>query len=545
MGSENYAWNKWEKTRDAFNDMIKRNAIEIKAITEDDSTDEDIAVDERPTDDSDHALGDRLPPPPQVIELPKPLQATEPLSATPCVTDGDANILLLDNRARSNNKGVEAINVVPPEALATALLPDFDAGTNHSQQTAHRKARRASCHELPHWPQNDAIDRGLARRLAEQGVTVRYNANDTVTVTEVDNPRDSYQGRREIPLRDDCVGLSSVVEPSPSPLLPGVPSPKVTPGRHKIGDDVLASGILSPVPIPEVEVKHLRAGGPSRCNSKRSSPVYMQHERLPQGVCPEPNTYRSYGVAPQLPEIPFKGFYDLTDKLERMGMTTQWATAIQYRDGEFEAAKRLLAPVIRHLTGEDYFFEFKVDAEWPRFWARTGMVYPPTKSKNCNVVLDAFGYRYSCDHKWSSGCLETAFIKREYAFSSTRSIYSLALSRGRHRIACNHSNCGNTTHSCPNEKIAKMHPAVDMYIRKEIRNNPKITYRKLEAGLAIHIRSATGLHCSFPRDGSRDTSAGTGKGGKSICTHQDTYQVVANNPHYRGRRTCLHLFGRI
>ena len=519
MGSQNYALQKSKKASDDCLETMRRTALEINAICASDSSDdesgasnkaevaarnrliqtltadkllrdtENASDDENSSDDDTNLVDDecatgsssndpnaRLTPPPDVLELSGPSMDTMNLYSPLRRYESDVSSALTDKRARSHDSGVEVVNVVPPEASAITRLPDFDAGSNHLQQAAFRKTRRAlwEDHE-PHLP---------------------------------------------------------IVEQSPSPIGEGVRSPAVTPGRHKIGDDVLASGIIQPVTIPEELVMHLRSGGRSRCKSKQSSPVYMQHGRLSHGSCPEPGTFRAYGVVPSFPIIPFKGFYDLTENLANLGIGAQWDNAEHYRYNEFEAARQLLAPVIRHLTGGDYFFEFKIEAECPKGWV--GGVYPPTNRRKSKVELGAFGYRYKCDHKCSSGCLETAAIYREYAFSSTRSIYSLELTRGRHRIACNHCNSGNTTQSGPKEKIAKMHPAVDMYIREAIRNNPKTTYRQLEAGLSTYLRSATGLHCSFPRDGGRHKSSGRGKGDKSICTHLKTYQVVAENPHYGG-----------
>ena len=112
--------------------------------------------------------------------------------------------------------------------------------------------------------------------------------------------------------------------------------------------------------------------------------------------------------------------------------------------------------------------------------------------------MAAFGVKYYCDHRWTSGCLEEAVIKREYAFDKVRAVYSLELSTGRHRMACNHATAKNTFTSAPGDVVAALHPAADMYLRKRLRANPKEVSRVLLSDLAQYLRRTTSLHCSYP-----------------------------------------------
>jgi len=239
---------------------------------------------------------------------------------------------------------------------------------------------------------------------------------------------------------------------------------------------------------------------------------------------------------------PYKGFYDLTLHLAKNFKCLQYETAAHYRETEFEWAKIILAPVIRQITGQDYFYRYMVDQAVPKDWFPNGASYPPRypatekmlakDPKAVGNLMKSFGYRYFCDHRWRCGCLETCTIRREYAFDPLKSVYSLELTSGRHRIVCNHYTTYNTSTSAKGEDIAGLHPAVDMFLRQTIRADPKITYGKIVVKLSTYLRVETGLHCSYPLAVDGNTNMLPCCRGRQHCTHAGTYAVAGANPHF-------------
>ena len=304
-----------------------------------------------------------------------------------------------------------------------------------------------------------------------------------------------------------------------------------------IGADVLASGVIPPTPMCESEVVS-RNG-----RDYKSSTVYVPHLRLDVGERPNASTYRSYGVPihADMPK-PYKGYYDLTTHIAKNFQRLEYETAAHYRDTEFEWAKKILAPVIRQITGQDHFYHYKVEQAVPKDWFPVGAPYPPRyaattkmKEKDPRSVgnqMKAFGYRFYCDHRWLCGCLETCTIRREYAFEPTKAVYSIELTSGRHRLVCNHLTTYNTTQSAKEEDVAGLHPAVDMFLRQTIRANRTVTFGEIQKQLVAYLRVETGLHCSYPLAVPNLTHFLPCCRGRHHCTHTLTYEVAGANPHF-------------
>jgi len=336
---------------------------------------------------------------------------------------------------------------------------------------------------------------------------------------------------RTTPLQHRVHHAASVVEISPE-------ANQATNVRQNIiGADVLASGVIPPTPICETEVA-FRKG-----RDIKSSAMYVQHLRLDVGECPKDYTYRSYGapIHADMPK-PYKGFYDLTAHFARKFERPEYDSASHYRDTEFEWAKVILAPVIRQITGQDYFYRYKVDQAVPKDWFPTGAPYPPrypatermlkNNPKAVGKQMKAFGYRYYCDHRWLCGCLETCTIRREYAFAPTKAVYSIELTSGRHRIVCNHLTTYNTTQSAKDEDVPWLHPAIDMFLRATIRADRNVTFGEIQKQLGTYLRKETGLHCSYPLAVAGVTHMLPCCRGRNHCTHAFTYEVTGANPHF-------------
>jgi hypothetical protein len=239
---------------------------------------------------------------------------------------------------------------------------------------------------------------------------------------------------------------------------------------------------------------------------------------------------------------PYKCFYDLTPHIARNFERLEYETAAHYRDTEFEWAKVILAPVIRQITGQDYFYRYLVEQAVPKDWFPIGAPYPPRyvaskkmKEKDPKAVgnpMKAFGYRFYCDHRWLCGCLETCTIRREYAFAPTEAVYSIELTTGRHRLVCNHLTTYNTTQSAKEEDVAGLHPAVDMFLRQTIRANRTVTFGEIQKQLVTYLRAETGLHCSYPLAEPGVTPMLPCSRGRHHCTHTMTYEVAGSNPHF-------------
>ena len=385
-------------------------------------------------------------------------------------------------------------HIVSPDPLSgtqeNPLMVDLDVEAFHKKRTRVRSNRRSDLVSAP------TVSPDIA---TSQHETLHFPRNSPGT----DLSRAFVRPRRS-------------PRPDKSPL--GIP------------EDVRMSGLIPLSALPADRVAAVRGS---------TVPNYSTHaalrvsEEAPWGSC------RQWGALPSecgRPPEPFKAYYDLTDHLEYRGVSGLHLTAQAFMENEFTAALELISPIIRDITGEDYFYGTDgssplVDQVTPQSWNSGKQPYPPRHTKR-RKSMAAFGVKYFCDHRWTSGCLETAVIKREYAFDKTRAIYSLELSTGRHRIACNHATAKTTFTSAPGDVVAALHPAADMYLRKRLRANPKVVSRDLLLELAQYLRRTTSLHCSYPVDDSV-VLQGSHRG-RNRCAHLQTLRLVSENEHFEG-----------
>ena len=109
-------------------------------------------------------------------------------------------------------------------------------------------------------------------------------------------------------------------------------------------------GLITPPALPEERVAGFR--GLTRS-------TYPKHAALSVGEAAPWGSCRQWGTLPAQcgkPPEPFKAYYDLTDQLELRGVSGVPLTAQAFMEKEFMAALELIAPIIRDITGEDYFY---------------------------------------------------------------------------------------------------------------------------------------------------------------------------------------------
>ena len=193
----------------------------------------------------------------------------------------------------------------------------------------------------------------------------------------------------------------------------------------------------------------------------RTQAFYQRHDDLSVGQIAPVGTCAQWRSATKVRTLPYKAYFDLTEELLHKGATGPWGTVQHFLRNAFGHAVALMAPIIRRVTNDEYFYTFLKDQQTTQGWSAAKQGYPPRHLVS-GKVMPAFGWKYFCDHRWTSGCLETAIIRREYKFAPNRAVYSLELSTGRHRMACNHAIAKNTSRSGPHEEVASLHPSTGL-----------------------------------------------------------------------------------
>ena len=263
---------------------------------------------------------------------------------------------------------------------------------------------------------------------------------------------------------------------------------------------------LNPVPV-EVCHPHFTAGYVKRCPGTPAGRLSLD----------DPEHGNSFHL------------YDLTAVLGGPHWQGRWSSTRKYFNEEFVVAVSKLAPAIRALTDADWFYRRLGEREKPGVW-NCGSAYPPMTPGG--ALRPRFGYRYQCDYSHVSGCGEWLEIFREHALYPDRPVYSITMSNGVHRHACNHCTTRVSERSNPLDVVPALHPAVVEFIRKAVRDRKgkaPLTYSVLEPDLKFHLQTAKYMHCDLPLPGREAYRAGRKADKKcTFCWHQDTYKCVAN-----------------
>ena len=220
--------------------------------------------------------------------------------------------------------------------------------------------------------------------------------------------------------------------------------------------------------------------------------------------------------------------YDLTGVLGGPDWQGRWSSTRKCFNEEFVVAVSKLAPVIRSLADADWFYRRLGEREKPGVW-KSGSPYPPVTPGG--ALRPRFGFRYLCDYSHVSGCGEWLEIFREHALYPDRAVYSITMSNGVHRHACNHCTTRGSDRSDPADSVPALHPAVVEFIRTEVRERkgkPPLTYSVLAPALKVHLQTAKYMHCGLPLPGKEAYRAGRKADKKcTLCWHQNTYEGVA------------------
>jgi hypothetical protein len=218
---------------------------------------------------------------------------------------------------------------------------------------------------------------------------------------------------------------------------------------------------------------------------------------------------------------------DLTADLQGMKPQIPFSTASQFFHLEYESAVALLRPFIEDLPGGKYFYKMLIYTHVPAVWTQASQGWPPVHPKGGRI--DQFGVRYHCDHFRTSGCPIKMVIMRDYAFDPDKDVYSICISKGHHRVACNHSpsyNCGGT-HQYP-----ALHPMIDMYLRLKVAAAPQGRHGYVLADIRVdlidHLRHTTALHCEYKHAGIQYDRNKDHK--LKICCHARNYEHYATLP---------------
>ena len=199
----------------------------------------------------------------------------------------------------------------------------------------------------------------------------------------------------------------------------------------------------------------------------------------------------------------------------------------------------MLEPEIRRMTQSDHFYLRLCKATsgqpgprgnqlQPRGWA-TCPVCPPCRVKS-ELPVKRFGFKVTCDQDIRCGCMEWLAIHRELQLFPDRPVYSVAMSNGVHRLACNHC-LRKTNDRCGAGKLPTLHPAVELHMRMKVRENYSSGHGALSAGtymplLLEHVRTKIFLHCSHRQPEENETRENTKN--QKVCWHADTHDYLAS-----------------
>ena len=258
-------------------------------------------------------------------------------------------------------------------------------------------------------------------------------------------------------------------------------------------------------------------------------PVEVVHHSRPR-VPYVPRDASSAGVEGELPDS--TTLYDCTHVVggfrsyKGLRSSAFWA-------GEFTRVVELLAPVVRHATQSDFFYNALSSMPTgnklqPRGWV-TSTSYPPRHARS-DKPIGRFGFRVVCDHTDRSGCDEWLEIHREYDLFPEAAVYSVTLSNGVHRLACNHCLARPNDQSAHGTEVPALHPAIELFMRVKVREcaeggHPRITMTRMLPMIGRHLRETSFLHCGR-RLPEPDESMSVAKK-KGACTHQFTYEALS------------------
>ena len=225
--------------------------------------------------------------------------------------------------------------------------------------------------------------------------------------------------------------------------------------------------------------------------------------------------------------------YDVTESLSHT-LPPEHGSSVEYRAGEFEEALKLLLPLVLDATGPDFFHLTLGQEQKPAKWAEQ-CKFPPTHTRS-GKILPRFGVRYVCDHSRLSGCPEWLEIYREHLGAEGKHLYSVSMSNGVHRLACNHTHVRKSTTSPTGVVVPALHPAVAQYMLGQVRARDEpgsLTYRVLEKGLKDYLRRTKFLHCGLPLPGMVGSPQTRSQDLKCTqCWHAETYVSVADSEYF-------------
>jgi hypothetical protein len=216
-----------------------------------------------------------------------------------------------------------------------------------------------------------------------------------------------------------------------------------------------------------------------------------------------------------------------------------WSTANLYYEHEFLSAVELLRPHIANLTGGDCFFKLRFHRYLPDQWCERYQPWPPNHAKSKDAMKQV-GIQYLCDHHRLSGCEVVLQVMREYTAYPDVDMYSIKISKGWHRMACNHVAAKNTKFG---EVLPALHPVVDMFIRKKAQGNASKSTNKpiatvlsrIENELVNHLRSTPVLHCDWPHvDGTNPNQLNKGK---HWCKHAFVHHTLSGKKGFSSAMT--------
>ena len=231
-----------------------------------------------------------------------------------------------------------------------------------------------------------------------------------------------------------------------------------------------------------------------------------------------------------LPDQASWALYDMTELLGGTRRKETFSTAEVYENSEFREVVNYFAPIVRSVTGEDYFYHRRYAKMTPANWSGAGQKYPP--SYPLRGFMARYGVRIKCDFARVSGCEAWLEIQREQAMDPTRPLYSLRLSNGVHRHACNHFHTRHKERSDPNCVVPSLHPAVDHFIRVQVRKavgSDPVTYAKLGPKVKEYLRVTRFVHCGLPHPEGAESPGARNEDSKCTkCWHHATYLSVAS-----------------
>ena len=258
-------------------------------------------------------------------------------------------------------------------------------------------------------------------------------------------------------------------------------------------------------------------------------PVEVVHHSRPR-VPYVPRDASSAGVEGELPDS--TTLYDCTHVVGGF-RSYKGLRSSAFWTGEFTRVVELLAPVVRHATQSDFFYNALSSMPTgnklqPRGWV-TSTSYPPRHARS-DKPIGRFGFRVVCDHTDRSGCDEWLEIHREYDLFPEAAVYSVTLSNGVHRLACNHCLARPNDQSAHGTEVPALHPAIELFMRVKVREcaeggHPRITMTRMLPMIGRHLRETSFLHCGR-RLPEPDESMSVAKK-KGACTHQFTYEALS------------------